>query len=162
MRRSTQEALVGTFNPVSFITCMSNTFSKFSTRRGFTTLAVSVSFMLTGLAVGTANAGEIVKANNDTYKQAAMAKRPIIMHVHADWCPVCAKQNPIIETLMKEPEFKDVIVFKIDYDADKPLVEMLDVKHQSTLIAAKGPVETGRIAGVTDVEKIREFIRKSL
>lgn len=141
---------------------MSHTFSKFSTRRALTTLAISVSVLLGGLLAGAATAGEIVKANNETYKQAAMAKRPIIMHVHAAWCPVCAKQTPVIEALMKEPEFKDVIVFKIDYDADKALVDMLEVKTQSTLIAAKGPLETGRIAGVTDVEKLREFIRKSL
>ena len=141
---------------------MTNTSSKFSTRRGFTILALSVSVLLAGLVAGTASAGEIVKANSDAYKQAAMANKPIIMHVHAAWCPVCAKQNPILEALMKEPEFKDVIVFKIDYDADKALVDMLEVKTQSTLIAAKGPVEAGRIAGITDKEKLREFIRKSL
>jgi thiol-disulfide isomerase/thioredoxin len=141
---------------------MTSSSSKFSTRRGFTTLAISISVLMAGLVGGVANAGEIVKANSDAYKQAAMANKPIIMHVHAGWCPVCAKQNPILEALMKEPEFKDVIVFKIDYDADKGLVDMLEVKTQSTLIAAKGPVEAGRIAGITDKEKIREFIRKSL
>jgi thiol-disulfide isomerase/thioredoxin len=152
---------MGTFNPSSKPQ-MTNTSSKFSTRRSFTTLAFSVSVLLAGLVAGTANAGEIVKANSDAYKQAAMANKPIIMQVHAAWCPVCAKQNPILEALMKEPEFRDVIVFKIDYDADKALVDMLEVKTQSTLIAAKGPVEAGRAAGITDKEKLREFIRKSL
>ncbi|MES2932449.1 MAG: thioredoxin family protein [Pseudomonadota bacterium] len=141
---------------------MSSQSTPFFTRRRFNTVALSVTVMLAGLAAGAASAGEIVKASTEAYKQASMANKPIIMHIHASWCPVCTKQTPIIESLMKEPEFKDVIVFKIDYDADKALVNQLDVKTQSTLIAAKGPTEIERIAGVTDKEKIRQFIRKSL
>jgi thioredoxin 1 len=119
-------------------------------------------FLSTGLIANIANAGEIVPASLEAYKQASIAKKPIIMHIHATWCPVCAKQTPAIETLMKEPEFKDVVVFKIDFDTDKALVEQLGVKTQSTLIAAKGPVEIDRIAGISDIEKLRQFIRKSL
>jgi thioredoxin 1 len=143
-------------------TKMSFTSSRSTTRRAFTTLAVSASLLFAGLAAGVASAGEIIPANMDAYKQAATAKKPIIMHIHATWCPVCAKQNPIIEELMKEPEFKDVIVFKIDFDADKALVGQLGVKYQSTLIAAKGPLEIDRTAGITDKEQIRQFIRKSI
>lgn len=130
-------------------------------RRTFTTL-LSVSMLIAGLAASTARAGEIVPANMEAYKQAATAKKPIIMHVHATWCPVCAKQNVVIESLMKEAEFKDVIVFKIDFDTDKGLVEQLGVKNQSTLIAAKGALEIERTAGISDKEQIRQFIRKSL
>jgi thioredoxin 1 len=133
-----------------------------SARRNFTKLALSAAFLSTGLIANIANAGEIVPANLEAYKQASIAKKPIIMHIHATWCPVCAKQTPAIETLMKEPEFKDVVVFKIDFDTDKALVEQLGVKTQSTLIAAKGPVEIDRIAGISDIEKLRQFIRKSL
>jgi len=146
-------------------TTMSITSNPSFTRRRLTTLALSFSVVLGGLASlasGPAHAGEIVKADTEAYKQAVGQKRPIIMHVHADWCPVCAKQSPVIEELMKEPEFKNVVVFKIDFDADKPLVEMLQVKYQSTLIAAKGSVEVERMAGVSDKDRLREFIRKSL
>ena len=138
------------------------TSSRSSTRRALALLALSATFLSSGLATVAAHAGEIIPANMEAYKQAATAKKPIIMHVHATWCPVCAKQNPIVEQLMKEPEFKDVIVFKIDFDADKALVEQLGVKTQSTLIAAKGPQEIDRTAGITDKEQIRQFIRKSL
>lgn len=141
---------------------MSFTSSRSTTRRALTTLALSATFLFSGLAAVAAHAGEIIPANMDAYKQAASAKKPIIMHVHATWCPVCAKQNPIIDSLMQEPEFKDVVVFKIDFDADKGLVDQLGVKTQSTLIAAKGPLEIDRTAGITDKEQIRQFIRKSL
>jgi len=137
--------------------------SKFSVRRRFSQVAVSSALALAGLFIGgTASAGEILKADMEAYMQAASQNKPIIMHVHAGWCPVCTKQGPIIEALMKEPEFKEVIVFKIDFDADKPLVEQLGVKFQSTLIAAKGSVEVARSAGATDKDKLREFIRKAL
>lgn len=141
---------------------MFNTYPSSTRRRAFTTLVLSASILIAGLAAGTASAGEIVPANMDVYKQAATAKKPIIMHVHATWCPVCAKQSVVIESLMKEAEFKDVIVFKIDFDTDKGLVDQLGVKNQSTLIAAKGALEIERTAGITDKEQIRQFIRKSL
>ena len=141
---------------------MSYTSSRPATRRSFTTLVLSATLLLGGFAAVAAHAGEVVPANMEAYKKAASAKKPIIMHVHATWCSVCAKQEPIIEQLMKEPEFKDVVVFKIDFDADKALVEQLGVKYQSTLIAAKGPAEIDRTAGITDKEQIRQFIRKSL
>lgn len=141
---------------------MSSINSQPSTRRAFTHIALTAPVFIAGLLASTANAGEIVPASMEAYKQASMAKKPIIMHIHASWCPVCAKQNPAIEALMKEPEFKDVVVFKIDFDTDKALVEQLGVKSQSTLIAAKGPVEIDRMVGISDQEQIRQFIRKSL
>lgn len=131
-------------------------------RRGLSMLALSGSLMLLALGGGAAHAGQILKADMAAYQQAVAQKKPIIMHVHASWCPVCAKQSPIIETLMQEPEFKDVVVFTIDFEADKPLVEMLDVKYQSTLIAARGQNEVERATGLTDKEKLRQFIRKAL
>ena len=137
--------------------------SKSSVRRSFRQLAISCGLALAGLVIsGAASAGEIRKADMEAYMQAATQNKPTIMHVHAGWCPVCAKQGPIIEALMQEPEFKDVIVFKIDFDADKPLVDKLGVKFQSTLIAAKGSTEIGRSAGATDKDKLREFIRTAL
>lgn len=133
-----------------------------SRRRTFTTLLFTASLLVAGLTAGTASAGEIIPANMDAYKQAATAKKPIIMHIHASWCPVCAKQTVVIEELMKEPEFMNVIVFKIDFDTDKGIVEQLGVKHQSTLIASKGALEIDRTAGITDKDQIRQLIRKSL
>lgn len=141
---------------------MSSINSQPSTRRAFTHIALTASVFIAGLLASTANAGDIVPASMDAYKQASMAKKPIIMHIHASWCPACAKQNPALEALMKEPEFKDVVVFKIDFDTDKALVEQLGVKSQSTLIAAKGPVEIDRMVGISDQEQIRQFIRKAL
>ncbi|MEJ6004727.1 thioredoxin family protein [Paucibacter sp. AS339] len=137
--------------------------TRFSTRLSFSRMAIAGSLaMVALLGSGIASAGEIRKADMEAYMQAATQNKPIIMHVHAAWCPVCSKQGPIIEELMKEPEFKDVIVFKIDFDADKPLVDQLGVKFQSTLIAAKGSTEVGRSAGATDKDKLRDFIRKAL
>jgi thioredoxin 1 len=157
-----QGHLINHFNSIK--ADMTNSISsKFSIQGKLVRVAVSTAIGLAAALLGqAASAGEIRKADMEAYMQAATQNKPIIMHVHAGWCPVCVKQGPIIEALMQEPEFKDVIVFKIDFDADKPLVEQLGVKFQSTLIAAKGSVEVGRSAGATDKDKLREFIRKSL
>lgn len=130
-------------------------------RRSLISMATAAA-LFAGLAGGIANAGEIVSGNLDTFKQAVVQGRSIIIHVHAAWCPVCAKQNPIVESLMKEPEFKDFIVFKMDFDAQKKGVEHLGVKTQSTFIANKGVNEIDRAVGITDIEQIRQFFRKAL
>ena len=131
-------------------------------RRATSTFALMAAIAVLGVAGGSAQAGEIKQSDLAAYQQAVVAKKSIIMHIHASWCPVCAKQDPILQQLMQEPEFKDVVVFKIDFDQNKDLVNMLEVKYQSTLIAAKGRVEVGRVAGISDKDQVREFIRKSL
>ena len=116
---------------------------------------------LTACLVGPAGAGEIVPISMAAYQAAAAKGKPIVFHVKADWCPVCAKQSPIIAKLMKEPAYANYTVLVVDFDKDKNALQMLHVDHQSTLVVNKGPTEVARATGMTDESQLRALLNKT-
>ena len=123
---------------------------------GRATLTVA---LLLGSAVAVA--GEIMPVSMAAYQAAAAKGAPVIFHVKADWCPVCAKQTPIIAKLMAEPAFAKYLVLVVDFDRDKNALGMLKVDHQSTIIVNKGAAEVGRTTGLTDEKAIRDQLMKA-
>ena len=71
-------------------------------------------------------------------------------------------QNPILTQLTREPEFKDLVVFKIDFDNQKADVRAMQATSQSTLIAFKGEQETGRSVGETNPDKLAALVKSAL
>lgn len=53
------------------------------------------------------------------FEAAQAAGKPILVEVHADWCPVCAKQKPITGKLLSRPEFRTYSSFTVDFDGQK-------------------------------------------
>jgi len=88
--------------------------------------------------------------------------KPVLVDIFAAWCPICRAQNPILTQLTREPEFKDLVVFKIDFDTQKADVRALKAIQQSTLIAFKGDKETGRSVGETNPDKIAALVKSAL
>ncbi len=78
--------------------------------------------------------------------------KPIVLHVHAKWCSTCATQDPILNSLMKLNEFKNLTFFNVDYDTSKDLLKTLRVSRQSAIIVFKQGKEQGTI--------IRRYQRK--
>ena len=125
---------------------------------------VTVRLALAALLIGSgtaATAGEIIPVSMAAYQAAAAKGLPVIFHVKADWCPVCAKQTPIIAKLMAEPAFAKYTVLVVDFDHDKNALGMLKVDHQSTIIVNKGGTEVGRTTGLTDEAAIRAQLEKA-
>src|SRR5258708_29252157 len=84
------------------------------------------------------------------FAEAQAAGGPILVQVQAPWCPVCAKQRPILAELEKTAELGDLTVFNIDFDSQKDLLKEFGVQKQSTLIVFSGKTEKGRSTGVSD------------
>ena len=98
----------------------------------------------------------------DAFAAAQKAGEPIFVAIHAPWCPVCAKQRPILSELMADPKFKNLIYFVVDFDSQKDAVKSFGARMQSTLIAFKGEHETGRSVGDTDRASIAALLNKTL
>jgi thioredoxin 1 len=98
----------------------------------------------------------------DAFAAAQKAGKPIFVAIHASWCPVCAKQRPILSELLAEPKFKDLTYFVVDFDSQKDAVKSFGARMQSTLIAFKGEHETGRSVGDTDRASIAALLNKTL
>ncbi len=118
------------------------------------------------LLAGFAAIGPAAAATKSPYSQAAFAAaqqqgKPILVHVTASWCPVCAKQHPIVAKLSAEPAFRDLQIFEVDFDTQKDLLRTMSVQKQSTFVVYHGAAERGRSTGETDEAAIRALFAKS-
>jgi thiol-disulfide isomerase/thioredoxin len=98
----------------------------------------------------------------DAFAAAQKAGKPIFIAIHASWCPICAKQKPILSELMADPKFNNLVYFVVDFDSQKDAVKSFGARMQSTLIAFKGEHETGRSVGDTDRAAIAALLNKTL
>jgi thioredoxin len=85
----------------------------------------------------------------NAFADAQKAGRPILIAIHASWCPTCKAQVPIVSELRADPRFKNLAYFEIDFDSQKDLVNHFGARMQSTLIVFKGDKEEGRSVGDT-------------
>lgn len=126
-------------------------------RRTFLTVAA-----LAGAGLATTGArAATVPFNEADFKAAQLAGKPIMVAVHATWCPICAKQKPILSELMASPQFKDVTIMMVDFDSQKDICRQFGVQKQSTLIAFHGGTERDRSTGVTDRAAIKALLMKT-
>jgi thiol-disulfide isomerase/thioredoxin len=96
------------------------------------------------------------------FAAAQKAGKPILIHVHATWCPTCKAQTPILDQLTNDAKFKDLAFFIVDFDSQKDLVQKFGARMQSTLVAFKGNKETGRSAGDTNRASITALVNSTL
>lgn len=96
------------------------------------------------------------------FADAQKAGRPILIAIHATWCPTCKAQAPILGELSSEPKFRNLAYFVIDFDSQKDLVKRFGARMQSTLIAFKGDKEEGRSVGDTNANSIAALLNKTL
>lgn len=90
------------------------------------------------------------------------AGKSILVHVTAPWCPTCKAQKPILDKLAAEPDFKDFVVFDLDFDTGIAGLKALNARSQSTLIVFKGDKETGRSVGDTNAASISALLKTAL
>jgi thioredoxin 1 len=128
-------------------------------RRTFFAVALALSAAVT---LSPASAQEAWPFDMKSFEKAKAEGKSIFIDVAAPWCPVCKRQEPIIKSLLKQPAFKDMEVFTVDFDNQKDALKALGVTRQSTLIAFKGGKETMRNVGVTDPKAIEDLMRSAL
>jgi thioredoxin 1 len=107
-------------------------------------------------------ANSAVPFSAEAFKAAQASGSPILVEIHADWCPTCKAQNPILDKITSAEKFKDLKIFRVDFDAQKPVVKEFGAQMQSTLIIFKGTAEQGRSVGDTREASILALLDKSL
>ncbi|HME29875.1 MAG TPA: thioredoxin family protein [Pseudolabrys sp.] len=116
----------------------------------------------TATAISPAFAASSQPFNAQAFADAQKAGKPILVAIHASWCPTCKAQAPILNELTNDPKFKNLAYFVIDFDSQKELVRRFGARVQSTLIAFKGDKEQGRSAGDTNRASIAALLNKTL
>lgn len=110
---------------------------------------------------GTAVADE-VPFNQASYAKAVAAGKPVVVYLHADWCPTCRAQQPIVDRLSKEPRLKDVTIYVADFDQETALEKSLNVTQQSTFVVFRQGHEVTRSTGQTTEPAIRAVLEQAL
>jgi thioredoxin 1 len=113
-----------------------------------TALAVTPSFAL---------AAKVETYSDAAFQAAQKQGKSILIAIHADWCPTCKAQAPIIKTLLGG-KFENVVAFRVDFDGQTDVVRAFGANSQSTLISFKGEKETGRSVGDTDPTSIEALV----
>ena len=98
--------------------------------------------------------------DSKAFQDAQSAGKIILIDVKASWCPMCAKQHPIIAGIEKEKP--SLLVYEVDFDTAKDVLKRFRVQTQGTLIVFKGSAEVGRSTGDTDPAGIRALVAKGL
>jgi len=88
--------------------------------------------------------------------------KPVLVFVHADWCPICKAQDPLLTEVLQMPEMKPLTLLQVDFDKQKNALKNLKATMQSTLIVYKGGKEVGRSTGETRKEPIVALLRQAL
>jgi thiol-disulfide isomerase/thioredoxin len=114
------------------------------------------------VAISPAFAASPQPFNAQAFADAQRAGKPILIAIHASWCPTCKAQTPILKALTNDPKFKNLMYFVVDFDSQKNLVRRFGARVQSTLIAFKGDKEQGRSAGDTNRASIAALLNRTL
>jgi thioredoxin-like negative regulator of GroEL len=100
--------------------------------------------------------------SSQAFAQLQQRQSPILVFIHADWCPTCNRQAIILSELFAKEEFKTIEVLRVDFDKQKSVVNNFGVIYQSTLIVFRGDRELGRSTADTDKRRIANLLRKAL
>lgn len=100
--------------------------------------------------------------SESAFKAAQASGAPILVEIHASWCPTCKAQMPIIDKLAAQSKFKDLKIFRVDFDDQKADVKKFGAQMQSTLVVFKGNSEVGRSVGDTKEASIEALLGKGL
>ena len=113
-------------------------------------------------AVAPAVSFERKSFDASAFQAAKSAGRSILIQVSAPWCPTCRAQKPILAELAYKPKFRNFVFFEVDFDSQKDVLRMLNVRQQSTLITFKGANEVGRSTGDTNAASIEDLLNKAI
>jgi thioredoxin 1 len=107
-------------------------------------------------------AAPIQKFSTAALQAAQRAGKPVLVDVHADWCPTCRAQASTIDAILRDPAFTKLIILKLDFDTQVAERTALGVRKQSTLIAYNGRNERARSLGITDPAQIKALAAQAL
>ncbi len=126
-------------------------------RRAFLTLVGAAS----GAFAVPARAFELQSYDPAVVQKAIASGKPVVVHVAAWWCLQCHQQTAILDRLKNDLAYKDVSVFRVDYDKQKDVVAKLDCSR-ATLIAYKGGKEVKRMSWETSQASVVNVLKAAM
>ena len=131
-------------------------------RIGLVLTLVAIGF---GLFYGNfrSNALITMPSGMKSYEAGAFSKslssgKTIVVHVHADWCPACQQQRPVLASMSTDPSFSKIEFVQVNFDTEKDFLRENHIPIQSIILVFKNGKQTKRIIGVVEADKLRNSI----
>jgi thioredoxin 1 len=96
------------------------------------------------------------------FDAARAAGKPVAVVFHADWCPTCRAQAPVLKDLAESPDFKSLTVYVANFDTEKALKKALNVTQQSTIVVFKNGKEIARSTGDTQKSRLADLLQHAV
>jgi thioredoxin 1 len=124
------------------------------------TFAAATCSIMMALIVSLASAAEL-PFDQAQFDAARAAGKPVAVVFHADWCPTCRAQAPVLKQLTESPAFKSLTLYIANFDTEKSLKRSLGVTQQSTVVVFKGGKEVARSTGDTQEASLAALLRQA-
>jgi thiol-disulfide isomerase/thioredoxin len=118
-------------------------------------------FIMAAALAGGAQGAEQRPFTDQAFKAAQDAGKAVLVEIHADWCPVCKAQLPILDRLSAQPAYSGIERLRVDFDSQKRVVSRFRATSQSTLVLYRGHAELARSIGETEESRIRAMLDKA-
>lgn len=76
-----------------------------------------------------------IKINKMNFEEIKAGEKPVLIDFYAEWCGPCRMVSPIIDEIAKERD--DIVVGKVNVDAEGELAEQFGVFSIPTLVVMK-------------------------
>jgi thioredoxin 1 len=129
-------------------------------RRSFGALALAL--LVAPLAARRALAMQFVEYEAGQFAKLLGSGNPLVVHVHADWCPVCRAQMPVMDRVLAGPAYKNVRALRVNFDREKSFLADYKVVRQSTILVFKGGKEIARLSYDTDPARIEQMLARAI
>jgi thioredoxin 1 len=100
--------------------------------------------------------------NQAQFDAARAAGKPVAVVFHANWCPTCRAQAPLLKELAQSPELKPVTLYVANFDTERALKKSLGVTQQSTIVVFKDGKESARSTGDTQRDSLAELLHHAI
>jgi thioredoxin 1 len=122
--------------------------------------AAAFAILLTAFA--TVSVSAEIPYDRAQFDSMRAAGKPVAVVFHADWCPTCRAQAPVLRQLSGSQEFKTITVFIANFDTEKDLKRDLRITQQSTVVVFKDGKEAARSTGDTRADGLSELLRHAI
>jgi thiol-disulfide isomerase/thioredoxin len=123
---------------------------------------VAVAFSIMLVCFATLATSAEVPFDRAQFDSTRAAGKPVAVVFHADWCPTCRAQAPVLKNLMLTPGLKSLTLYVANFDTEKALKKSLGVTEQSTIVVFKNGKESARSTGDTQQDSLAALLRHAV